>query len=132
MSGLALCYTNPFASWLNFQRFMETMRGIQGALIITACFQTAMGFLGFWRNAVRYIIHNFQFNKFLGLFISLQENNVLAISWLLISLIACWIRFLSPLSVVPYVTLTGFGLYHLGFPMVKSSKSFVFTLINNC
>ncbi|XP_065636346.1 putative nucleobase-ascorbate transporter 10 [Quercus suber] len=66
-------YTDPH------ERFMETMRGIQGALIITACFQTAMGFLGFWRNAV---------------------------------------RFLSPLSVVPYVTLTGFGLYHLGFPML--------------
>ncbi|KAM3688485.1 hypothetical protein ACB098_10G156900 [Castanea mollissima] len=67
-------YTDPH------ERFMETMRGIQGALIITACFQTAMGFLGFWRNAV---------------------------------------RFLSPLSVVPYVTLTGFGLYHLGFPMLS-------------
>nr|POE68131.1 putative nucleobase-ascorbate transporter 10 [Quercus suber] len=61
------------------ERFIETMRGIQGALIITACFQIVMGFLGFWRNAV---------------------------------------RFLSPLSVAPYVTLTGFGLYHLGFPMM--------------
>ncbi|GMY17382.1 putative nucleobase-ascorbate transporter 10 isoform X1 [Fagus crenata] len=61
------------------ERFIETMRGIQGALIITACFQIVMGFFGFWRNAV---------------------------------------RFLSPLSVVPYVTLTGFGFYHLGFPML--------------
>jgi nucleobase transporter 1/2 len=38
-----------------------------------------LGFLGLWRNAV---------------------------------------RFLSPLCVVPYVTFTGLGLYHLGFPMV--------------
>ncbi|XP_059462035.1 putative nucleobase-ascorbate transporter 10 [Corylus avellana] len=61
------------------ERFIETMRGIQGALIVAAGFQMLMGFLGIWRNAV---------------------------------------RFLSPLSVVPYVTFTGFGLYHLGFPMV--------------
>ncbi|KAJ7979458.1 Nucleobase-ascorbate transporter-like protein [Quillaja saponaria] len=62
-----------------YERFTQTMRGIQGALIISACFQMVMGFLGFWRNAV---------------------------------------RFLSPLSVVPYVTFTGLGLYHLGFPML--------------
>ncbi|GLU15952.1 hypothetical protein SLE2022_324030 [Rubroshorea leprosula] len=61
------------------ERFVHTMRGIQGALLITACFQAVVGFLGFWRNAV---------------------------------------RFLSPLSVVPFVTLSGLGLYHLGFPML--------------
>ncbi|KAB1226780.1 putative nucleobase-ascorbate transporter 10 [Morella rubra] len=66
-------YTDPH------ERFIETMRGVQGALIIAACFQTVVCFLGIWRNAV---------------------------------------RFLSPLSVVPYVTFTGFGLYHLGFPML--------------
>lgn len=38
---------------------------------------------------------------------------------LLITFFNCfWIRFLSPLSVVPCVTFTGLGLYHLGFPMV--------------
>ncbi|KAL4332421.1 hypothetical protein GQ457_07G042960 [Hibiscus cannabinus] len=66
-------YTDPY------ERFVRTMRGIQGALVAAACFQSAMGFLGLWRNAV---------------------------------------RFLSPLSVVPYVTFTGLGLYHLGFPML--------------
>ncbi|PNX93143.1 nucleobase-ascorbate transporter 10-like protein [Trifolium pratense] len=60
------------------ERFTMTMRGIQGALIISSSFQMAIGFFGFWRNAV---------------------------------------RFLSPLSVVPYVTFTGLGLYQLGFPM---------------
>ncbi|XP_038897150.1 putative nucleobase-ascorbate transporter 10 isoform X2 [Benincasa hispida] len=60
-------------------RFIQTMRGIQGALIVASCFQMVMGFLGFWRNTV---------------------------------------RFLSPLSVVPCVTFTGLGLYHLGFPML--------------
>ncbi|XVF69347.1 hypothetical protein PTKIN_Ptkin11bG0073500 [Pterospermum kingtungense] len=66
-------YSDPY------ERFVRTMRGIQGALIVAACFQSTMGFLGLWRNAV---------------------------------------RFLSPLSVVPYVTFTGLGLYHLGFPML--------------
>ncbi|KAJ4701602.1 nucleobase-ascorbate transporter 6-like [Melia azedarach] len=61
------------------ERFVQTMRGIQGALIITGCFQTVMGFLGLWRNIV---------------------------------------RLLSPLSVVPFVTFTGLGLYHLGFPLL--------------
>ncbi|XWS28458.1 hypothetical protein CRYUN_Cryun25bG0071200 [Craigia yunnanensis] len=66
-------YSDPY------ERFVRTMRAIQGALIVAACFQSTMGFLGLWRNAV---------------------------------------RFLSPLSVVPYVTFTGLGLYHLGFPML--------------
>ncbi|KAH1064599.1 hypothetical protein J1N35_029586 [Gossypium stocksii] len=66
-------YSDPY------ERFVRTMRGIQGALIGAAFFQCTIGFLGLWRNAV---------------------------------------RFLSPLSVVPYVTFTGLGLYHLGFPML--------------
>ncbi|XP_057423909.1 putative nucleobase-ascorbate transporter 10 [Lotus japonicus] len=66
-------YTDPY------ERFTQTIRGIQGALIASACLQMAMGFCGIWRNAV---------------------------------------RFLSPLSVVPYVTFTGLSLYHLGFPML--------------
>ncbi|MBA0730025.1 hypothetical protein Golax_020415 [Gossypium laxum] len=71
-------YSDPY------ERFVRTMRGIQGALIGAAFFQCTIGFLGLWRNAV---------------------------------------RFLSPLSVVPYVTFTGLGLYHLGFPMVGDQIS---------
>ncbi|XP_027356939.1 putative nucleobase-ascorbate transporter 10 [Abrus precatorius] len=68
-------YTDPY------ERFTHTIRGIQGALIVSACFQMVMGFLGIWRNAV---------------------------------------RFLSPLSVVSYVTFSGLGLYHLGFPLLAN------------
>ncbi|XP_050366849.1 putative nucleobase-ascorbate transporter 10 [Argentina anserina] len=63
------------------ERFLQSMRGIQGALIIAASFQMIVGFLGLWRNVV---------------------------------------RFLSPLSIVPYITFAGLGLYHLGFPMLAS------------
>ncbi|KAM7493278.1 hypothetical protein LguiB_027887 [Lonicera macranthoides] len=37
------------------KRFAHTMRGIQGALIISSCFQMIIGFLGFWRNVVRFL-----------------------------------------------------------------------------
>lgn len=36
-----------------FQRYEQTMRGIQGALIATSFFQMIVGFLGLWRNVVR-------------------------------------------------------------------------------
>ncbi|XP_058183725.1 nucleobase-ascorbate transporter 8-like isoform X2 [Rhododendron vialii] len=31
------------------------MRGMQGALIIASCFQMLIGFLGLWRNVVRFL-----------------------------------------------------------------------------
>ncbi|XWS52735.1 hypothetical protein CRYUN_Cryun11dG0096400 [Craigia yunnanensis] len=38
-------YSDPY------ERFVRTLRGKQGALIVAACFQSTMGFLGLWRNA---------------------------------------------------------------------------------
>ncbi|GJN40371.1 hypothetical protein PR202_gb29578 [Eleusine coracana subsp. coracana] len=60
-------------------KFLRTMRGTQGALIIASTIQIILGFSGLWRNVV---------------------------------------RLLSPLSAVPLIALTGFGLYELGFPGV--------------
>lgn len=37
------------------ERFAQTMRGIQGALIIASVFQMILGFLGIWRNIVKYL-----------------------------------------------------------------------------
>ncbi|CAI0455732.1 unnamed protein product [Linum tenue] len=37
------------------ERFLQTMRAIQGSLIITGCFQVVMGFLGLWRNTARFL-----------------------------------------------------------------------------
>ncbi|KAJ4877595.1 putative nucleobase-ascorbate transporter 10 [Raphanus sativus] len=42
-------YTDPF------ERFVGTMRSIQGALIIAGCFQVLVCFLGLWRNVVRFL-----------------------------------------------------------------------------
>ncbi|KAK0588298.1 hypothetical protein LWI29_037435 [Acer saccharum] len=61
------------------QKFLRTMRAIQGAFIVASVLQIVLGFSGLWRNVT---------------------------------------RFLSPLSVVPLVSLVGFGLYEFGFPGV--------------
>ncbi|CAI9116008.1 OLC1v1017044C1 [Oldenlandia corymbosa var. corymbosa] len=37
------------------ERFLVTMRGIQGAVIIGSSFQMIIGFLGVWRNIVRFL-----------------------------------------------------------------------------
>ncbi|XP_011070150.1 putative nucleobase-ascorbate transporter 10 [Sesamum indicum] len=63
------------------QRFLQTMREIQGALIVTSCFQMIIGFTGLWRNLARSF---------------------------------------TPLSMVPLITFTGLGLYHLGFPLIAT------------
>ncbi|KAK7410093.1 hypothetical protein VNO78_00611 [Psophocarpus tetragonolobus] len=77
---MTIVHAKRYRSYIDPQeRFRHTIRGIQGALIVSSCFHTCMGFLGLWRSAV---------------------------------------RFLSPLSVAPFVTFTGLGLYHLGFPML--------------
>ena len=41
-----------------------TIRGIQGALILSACFQMVIGFFGFWRNAARLVNATFLINFF--------------------------------------------------------------------
>ncbi|KAK2985600.1 hypothetical protein RJ640_006863 [Escallonia rubra] len=39
----------------DYERFVQTIRAIQGGLIIASCFQTILGFLGLWRNVVRFL-----------------------------------------------------------------------------
>uniref|UniRef100_A0ACD6A4G5 Uncharacterized protein n=2 Tax=Avena sativa TaxID=4498 RepID=A0ACD6A4G5_AVESA len=62
-----------------FERFVFTMRSLQGALIIAGVFQAVIGFFGIWR---------------------------------------VFIRFLSPLAAVPFVTLSALGLFYFAFPGV--------------
>ncbi|MFS7963435.1 putative xanthine/uracil/vitamin C permease [Helianthus anomalus] len=38
-----------------FKRFAQTMRGIQGALVVASALQTTLGFLGVWRNILKYL-----------------------------------------------------------------------------
>nr|KYP57090.1 Putative nucleobase-ascorbate transporter 10 [Cajanus cajan] len=53
---ISIIQANRYTSYTDpYERFTNTMRGIQGALIISGCFQMAFGFFGFWRNAVRFL-----------------------------------------------------------------------------
>jgi nucleobase transporter 1/2 len=63
-----------------FERFVYTMRSLQGALIIAGVVQAIIGFFGIWR---------------------------------------IFIRFLSPLAAVPFVTLSALGLFYFAFPGVS-------------
>ncbi|CAJ2672696.1 unnamed protein product [Trifolium pratense] len=47
--------TGYLREWFFLMRFTQTIRGIQGAMIISGSFQMVMGFLGLWRNAVRFL-----------------------------------------------------------------------------
>ncbi|OAY81139.1 Nucleobase-ascorbate transporter LPE1, partial [Ananas comosus] len=60
-----------------YERFVLTMRSIQGALILSSVFQIVVGYFGLWR---------------------------------------IFVRFLSPLAAVPFVTLSALGLYYIAFP----------------
>ena len=52
-------YSNGFNFLIMFilsvsiKRFAQTMRGIQGALVVASAFQMLLGFLGLWRNIVK-------------------------------------------------------------------------------
>nr|GEV76139.1 nucleobase-ascorbate transporter 4-like [Tanacetum cinerariifolium] len=77
---LYIALQNRYSIYLDpATRFRHTMRGIQGALMMSSILPILLGFLGIWRIVV---------------------------------------RFLSPLSAVPLVTLVGFGLYAQGFPLL--------------
>ncbi|PWA74872.1 xanthine/uracil permease family protein [Artemisia annua] len=77
---LYIALQNRYSVYLDpATRFRHTMRGFQGALMMSSMLPMLLGFLGIWRIVV---------------------------------------RFLSPLSAVPLVTLVGFGLYAQGFPLL--------------
>uniref|UniRef100_A0A7N0T0I9 Nucleobase-ascorbate transporter 4 n=1 Tax=Kalanchoe fedtschenkoi TaxID=63787 RepID=A0A7N0T0I9_KALFE len=53
---LSIARSSRYSYYLDpHERFRETMRGIQGSLMVASVFPVLIGFLGFWRIAVRYI-----------------------------------------------------------------------------
>lgn len=41
-----------------FKRFVRTMRGIQGALLVASVLPMLLGFLGIWRIVVRWVLEH--------------------------------------------------------------------------
>ncbi|WJX14880.1 N alpha-acetyl-transferase [Trifolium repens] len=76
--AISVAFSTRMSTFLNpNQRFKQSIRAVQGALIIASFVQALIGFFGIW---------------------------------------SIFARFLSPLSIVPLVTLTGLGLFVLWFP----------------
>ncbi|KAK9060266.1 hypothetical protein SSX86_020970 [Deinandra increscens subsp. villosa] len=90
------------------EKFERIMRGTQGALIVASTLQIVLGFSGLWRNITRLVMNqvtNFILFEYSEFFTSMHFG-------------FSNFRFMSPLSAVPLVALTGFGLYEFGFPLV--------------
>ena len=98
---------------LLIQRFEETMRAIQGALIIASISHMVMGFFGLWRILVR---SGRGHRAHVVIYLCNKESQNPNLLFFL-----CY-RFLTPLSAAPLVILTGVGLVVLAFPQVNYSR----------
>ncbi|KAJ8761430.1 hypothetical protein K2173_001561 [Erythroxylum novogranatense] len=95
-------------------RFLNTMRAVQGALIVSSSVQIILGYSQLWAICSRYLLSIIFLSS---LFLSGEQvsaSNVL----LICKPHSSPLRFFSPLGMVPVIALVGFGLFDRGFPMV--------------
>lgn len=109
-----------------FQRFIYSMRAIQGALLLASLFHVLVGVFimpTFGRqvviiNSILYCTSTNTPSLLVKLeVISFKKNNVV------LMLICC--RLLSPLTTIPVVMLVGLGMFVYGFPQVMMMKPFL-------
>jgi nucleobase transporter 1/2 len=110
-------------SWNSFicsQRFLQSMRAIQGALIVSSSIQIILGYSQLWGIFSRY---------YFTMPCSSRSNNVGCCTCISVQIRCCrgstdgWVmgltfRFFSPVGMAPVVALLGFGLFERGFPVV--------------
>jgi hypothetical protein len=87
------------------QRFLSTMRAVQGALIVSSSIQIILGYSQLWAICSRYYYWSWK--------------QILALLLLLIYWSYFPFRFFSPIGMVPVIALVGFGLFDRGFPVVQ-------------
>ena len=94
---------------IGLQRFIQTMRAIQGALIVASTIQIILGYSQVWGLFSRYIA-------------SIWKCEVVSPPMLDYIVRHCCLgfpcRFFSPLGMAPVVALVGLGLFQRGFPLV--------------
>ena len=94
---------------IGLQRFIQTMRAIQGAFIVASSIQIIMGYSQVWG----------LFSRYIG---SIWKCEVVSQPVLDYIFLHCCLgfpcRFFSPLSMAPVVALVGLGLFQRGFPLV--------------
>ncbi|XP_033133261.1 nucleobase-ascorbate transporter 4 isoform X2 [Brassica rapa] len=108
--ALYITFSYRFTYYLHpHVRFEETMRAIQGALIIASISHMVMGFFGLWRILVR---SGRGHRAHVVIYLCNKESQNPNLLFFL-----CY-RFLTPLSAAPLVILTGVGLVVLAFPQL--------------
>lgn len=103
-------YRRSFLLLTHMKKFLRTMRGTQGALLVASTIQIILGFSGLWRNVVK-LVPKLLFPHICACIFFCKTGFTLTSTR----------RLLSPLAAVPLVSLVGFGLYELGFPGVSFS-----------
>jgi len=105
--NFCLVLNNRSCRVIALQRFIQTMRAIQGALIVASSIQIILGYSQIW-----------------GLFSRLLVTCDMFVSWKCLNKFQAFIcvdllsRFFSPLGMAPVVGLVGLGLFQRGFPVV--------------
>lgn len=97
---------------IGLQRFIQTMRAIQGALIVASSIQIILGYSQVWGLFSRYANSRRYSEKF-----KLINHKRLTASY------GLFCRFFSPLGMAPVVGLVGLGLFERGFPAVSFSMT---------
>ena len=90
------------------QRFLQTIRAIQGASIVASSIQIILGYSQLWGICSRFITSN-----------SLTPCHCTCSTLANLILFVHVNRFFSPLGMVPVVAAVGFGLFNRGFPVVS-------------
>ena len=101
-----------------FQRFIQTMRAIQGALIVASSVQIILGYSQLWGLFSRYVL---EIQVSPGYSLGSRGNRDV-IAFIEMSFGSC--RFFSPLGMAPVVGLVGLGLFQRGFPAVSAVRKY--------
>lgn len=96
---------------IGLQKFIQTMRAIQGALIVASSIQIILGYSQVWGLFSRYVDSRKPIMEVLCFYLRLIDSASNGL----------FCRFFSPLGMAPVVGLVGLGLFERGFPAVSFS-----------
>lgn len=111
--------------WCSFmQRFVYTMRAVQGSLMVSSIINIFLGFSRAWGNLTRYCISSISCSFswtipwiIMSSGLKLRSTMFILVLFSNYSLIVLS-RFFSPVVLVPVVCVVGLGLFMRGFPEV--------------
>ncbi|KAH1081741.1 hypothetical protein J1N35_021502 [Gossypium stocksii] len=90
------------------ERFLQTMRAIQGALIVASSIQIILGYSQVWG----------LFSRYIGSILKCEVVSPAMLDYIVLHRLRFPCRFFSPLGMAPVVALVGLGLFQRGFPLL--------------